>query len=56
MYQKIKSLLPNDVKVVLMTTAGELCTFNLEQKRDYIYNDASSTWDNIITTKLLVMR
>ena len=31
-----------------MTTAGELCTFNLEQKRDYIYNDASSTWDNIV--------
>ena len=46
--KKIKSLLPNDVKVVLMTTAGELCTFNLEQKRDYIYNDASSTWDNIV--------
>lgn len=46
--KKIKSLLPNDVKVVLITTAGELCTFNLEQKRDYIYNDASSTWDNIV--------
>jgi hypothetical protein len=46
--KKIKSLLPNDVKVVLTTTAGELCTFNLEQKRDNLYNDASGVWDNIV--------
>ncbi len=43
MSKKIKSLFPSDTKVVLTTTAGELCTFNLEQKRDYLYNDASST-------------
>ncbi len=48
MSKKIKSLFPSDTKVVLTTTAGELCTFNLEQKRDYLYNDASSTWDNIV--------
>ncbi len=46
--RKIKSSFSPNVKVILTTTAGELCTFNLEQKRDYIYNDASSTWDNIV--------
>ena len=46
--RKIKSLFSKDVKVVLTTTAGELCTFNLEQKRDNLYNDASSTWENIV--------
>lgn len=46
--KKIKSLFSHEVKVILTTTAGELCTFNLEQKREHIYNDASSTWDNIV--------
>ena len=46
--KKIKSFFPNDVKVVLTTSAGELCTFNLEQKREHLYNDASGVWDNIV--------
>jgi hypothetical protein len=46
--KKIKSLLPSSTKLVLSTTAGELCTFNFEKKRDYLYNDASSTWRNIV--------
>lgn len=46
--KKIKSFFPNDVKIVLTTSAGELCTFNLEQKREHLYNDASGVWDNIV--------
>lgn len=46
--KKIKSLLPSSTKLVLTTTAGELCTFNLDKKRDYLYNDASTTWKNIV--------
>lgn len=46
--RKIKSLLPNNVKVVLSTTAGELCTINDNSKKQKLYNDASSSWDNIV--------
>ena len=46
--QKIKSFFPSSTKVVLSTTAGELCTFNLEQKKNSLYHDASTTWENIV--------
>jgi hypothetical protein len=46
--RKIKSLFPSSTKLVLTTTAGELCTFNFDKKRDYLYNDASATWKNIV--------
>ncbi|PUE66031.1 methyl-accepting chemotaxis protein [Arcobacter caeni] len=46
--KKIKSAFSNDVKIVLSSTAGELCTFNLEQKKDNLYKDASGVWDNIV--------
>ncbi len=46
--RKIKSAFAKDVKIVLSSTAGELCTFNLNEKRDSLYNDASSVWDNIV--------
>ena len=46
--KRIKNQFSSNIKVILTTTAGELCTFNLEQKRDNLYNDASSTWDNIV--------
>lgn len=46
--KKIKSFFPLNTKVVLSTTAGELCTFNLEQKKNSLYHDASSVWDNIV--------
>lgn len=46
--KKIKSAFANDVKIVLSSTAGELCTFNLNEKRDSLYNDASGVWDNIV--------
>jgi hypothetical protein len=45
---KIKSYFSSSTKVILVTTAGELCTYNLDEKRNMIYNDASSTWDNIV--------
>ena len=46
--KKIKSFFPSDTKVVLSTTAGELCTFNLDQKKNSLYHDASSPWENIV--------
>lgn len=46
--RKIKSLLPSSTKLMLSTTAGELCTFNLNEKRDSLYHDASSTWNNVV--------
>lgn len=46
--QKIKSLYPSETKVILITTAGELCSFNMDEKRGMLYNDASSTWENIV--------
>ena len=46
--KKIKSAFSNDVKIVLSSTAGELCSFNLDKKRDSLYNDASGVWDNIV--------
>lgn len=46
--QKIKSSFPDSTKVILTTTAGELCTFNLDEKRDSLYHDASSFWNNIV--------
>ena len=45
---KIKSSFSPDTKVILSTTAGELCTFNLEQKKNSLYHDASTTWENIV--------
>lgn len=32
--QKIKSLFPSTTKVILLTTAGELCSFNIEEKEE----------------------
>ncbi len=46
--QKVKSLFPSETKVILITTAGELCSFNIDEKRGMLYNDASSTWENIV--------
>ncbi|MGA1931713.1 methyl-accepting chemotaxis protein [Arcobacter sp. YIC-464] len=46
--RKIKSFFSNNVKVILSTTAGELCTFNANSKKEKLYNDASSSWDNIV--------
>ncbi|WP_419763591.1 MAG: methyl-accepting chemotaxis protein [Arcobacter sp.] len=45
---KIREFFPSSTKVVLSTTAGELCTFNLNEKRDSLYHDASSSWNNIV--------
>ena len=46
--RKIRSLFPASTKVVMATTAGELCTFNIDEKQNKLYHDASSTWDNIV--------
>ena len=46
--KQIKSFFPSSTKVVLSTTAGELCTFNLDQQKNCLYHDASSTWENIV--------
>jgi hypothetical protein len=45
---KIKSYFSFNTKVILSTTAGELCTFNLDEKKDSLYHDASATWENIV--------
>jgi hypothetical protein len=46
--RKIKSSFPSETKVVLTTTAGELCTFNLNEKRDSLYHEANNSWQNIV--------
>ena len=46
--KKIKSLFSSNTKVILTTTAGELCSFSLEEKKQNLYNDASNTWENIV--------
>lgn len=46
--RKVKTFFSSSTKVILVTTAGELCTYNLDEKRNMIYNDASSTWDDIV--------
>ena len=45
---RIRSFFPSSTKVVLSTTAGELCTFNLDNKRDSLYHETSESWDNIV--------
>ncbi len=44
----IKSSFPSSTKVVLTTSAGELCTFNLDKKRENLYHEAPTSWDNIV--------
>jgi hypothetical protein len=44
----IKSSFPSSTKVVLTTSAGELCTFNLDKKRGNLYHEAPNSWDNIV--------
>lgn len=46
--QKIKASFPHETKVVLTTTAGELCTFNLDEKKNSLYHEAPSSWQNIV--------
>jgi hypothetical protein len=46
--QKIKDSFPHETKVVLTTTAGELCTFNLDEKKNSLYHEAPSSWQNIV--------
>lgn len=46
--RKIKSMFPISTKVILSTTAGELCSFNIDEKRNRLYNDTPSSWDNIV--------
>ncbi|AXH08530.1 chemotaxis protein [Malaciobacter halophilus] len=46
--EQIKSSFPSSTKVVLTTTAGELCTFNLNEKRDSLYHETNSNSNNII--------
>jgi hypothetical protein len=46
--KKIKSVFPDETKVVLTTTAGELCTFDLDRKKDLLYHEANGSWQNIV--------
>ena len=46
--KKIKSVFPDETKVVLTTTAGELCTFDLDKKKDSLYHEANGSWQNIV--------
>lgn len=44
----IKASLPQNTQMVLSTTAGELCTFNLDKKRNALYHGTDDNWDNIV--------
>ena len=46
--KKIKSSFPSETKVILTTTAGELCTFDLNTKKDSLYHEANNSWQNIV--------
>lgn len=46
--KKIKSSFPSETKVILTTTAGELCTFDLNTKKDSLYHEANNPWQNIV--------
>ena len=46
--KKFKSVFPDETKVVLTTTAGELCTFDLDRKKDLLYHEANGSWQNIV--------
>ena len=45
---KIRNFFPNSTKVILSTTAGELCTFNLNEKRNSLYHETNEGWNNIV--------
>lgn len=46
--EKIKSFFGNSVSVVANTTAGELCTFNLNQKQDSLYLSSEDNWQSVV--------
>ncbi len=45
---KIKNYLPNDTKLILSSTAGELCTFDSNIATKKLYEDTNDNWDNIV--------
>ena len=40
--------MPPHTKIILSSTAGELCTFNLSTPTNHLYEDASGEWDDIV--------
>ncbi|HIP53865.1 MAG TPA: hypothetical protein EYH11_00115, partial [Sulfurimonas autotrophica] len=45
---RMKQYLPLDTKVVLSSSAGELCTFNLSTPTNHLYEDTQGEWDDIV--------
>jgi archaellum component FlaC len=45
---RIKQYLPSDTKLILASTAGELCTFDQTTPTQRLYMDAPDIWDNIV--------
>ncbi len=45
---KISRLLPTKTKLILSTTAGELCTFSQNKKTNTLYENTNDGWDNIV--------
>lgn len=46
--KKVKDIFPSSTKIVLTTTAGELCSFNSENKNNFLYHNTGESWDNIV--------
>jgi phage shock protein A len=47
-FLKIKQYLPSDTKLLLASSAGELCTFNRTIPTHSLYVDAPEVWDDIV--------
>jgi len=45
---KIKNSAPPHTKVILSSSAGELCTFDLSIPTHHLYEDAKGEWDDIV--------
>lgn len=46
--QMLRQLIPNRIKVVLVSTAGELCSLGQNVQTTALYLDTPNQWDNIV--------
>ena len=46
--RKIKDFFSYDTKVILCSTAGELCTFSAGESTNGLYQDTNGSWDDIV--------
>ncbi len=45
---KIAQILPSNTKLILASSAGELCTFSQKESINNIYSNTNDGWDNIV--------